>query len=75
MNTKYKQVIKTIADCSEKIGSIYVQLEEDWKVAKNNMTMTSTKRIGEAIRAKINSEDTKYWYYVDVARYLSIPAE
>ena len=53
---------------------MYDILKEDWKETRGNMNQTSEKRVREAIRAKIDVEDIKYWYYVDVAKYLSIPA-
>ncbi|GAA5808690.1 hypothetical protein MFLAVUS_002084 [Mucor flavus] len=40
-----------------------------------NMKMINLQRVGEALREKFLVQDKKYWYYVDDAKYLSIPSD
>jgi hypothetical protein len=73
ISKKYIKNKKTIDDCTYNIGAVYQTLEDDWNFIRSNMAQTSAERVGEALRKKFLALDKKYYYYVDAAKYLSIP--
>jgi hypothetical protein len=73
ISKKYIKNKKTIDDCTYNIGAVYQTLEDNWKTIKNNFAQTSAERVGEALRKKFLALDKKYYYYIDAAKYLSIP--